>query len=114
MRQSIVVVAALCALAAVCAAVDCSQYTDCNSCNTPECRWVITFDCTATCIAEQFAAANASHRKVYNGCSAEEQYTCLLLPPFPCASVFEPTEPSPFSFLLFRHYCSGQREGPQL
>ena len=51
------------------------------------------------CIAEQFAAANASHRKVYNGCSyVEEQYTCLLLPPFPCASVFEPTAPSPFSF----------------
>ena len=89
MRQSVVVAVALCVLAAVGAADECSQYTDCDACvaaTSPDCRWVIAFDCTASCVREPWASApsnNATLRKVYASCPSDpdQQYTCLLRAP---------------------------------
>lgn len=80
-HRTVVIALALCVLGAVCAADECSQFTDCESCRN-RCRWVITFDCTAKCVKESWQAVpenNATLRKAYAKCPEEGQgYTCLF------------------------------------
>ena len=105
---------ALCVLGAVCAADECSQFTDCESCRnsvSPKCRWVITFDCTAKCVKESWQAVpenNATFRKAYEKCPEEGQgYTCL----FPSLPFYTQTHDLTLKHSN-RQIPPGQLEGP--